>query len=126
QKTDVLKVLAALGVETEGDRKIIEVLNKIDLLDADVRAGLATRTGTNSAGPVAISALTGEGLNALLTRISDALGAGETLFDISIDTTDGAGLAWVYEHGRVLQRHEKGRNIRLEVAADPGDADRFL
>ncbi len=126
QKADVLKVLAALGVETEGDRKIIEVLNKIDLLDADVRAGLATRTGTNSAGPVAISALTGEGLNALLTRISDALGAGETLFDISIDTTDGAGLAWVYEHGRVLQRHEKGCNIRLEVAADPGDADRFL
>lgn len=126
QKADVLKVLAALGVETEGDRKIIEVLNKIDLLDADVRAGLVTRTGTNGAGPVAISALTGEGLNALLTRISDALGAGETLFDISIDTTDGAGLAWVYEHGRVLQRHEKGRNIRLEVAADPGDADRFL
>ncbi|MEP6829595.1 MAG: GTPase HflX, partial [Rhizomicrobium sp.] len=38
QKADVLKVLAALGVPE--DRAMIEVLNKIDLLPAEVRAGL--------------------------------------------------------------------------------------
>ena len=63
QKADVLKVLAELGVPE--DRPMIEVLNKIDLLPDEARAGLldGNRRGK---GAVAVSALTGEGLDALL------------------------------------------------------------
>ena len=38
QKADVLKVLAELGVEPGRDRPFIEILNKIDLLEPEIRA----------------------------------------------------------------------------------------
>jgi len=57
QKADVLKVLAELGIETEGERPMIEVLNKIDLLEPAARKGLVARNV--KLGPIAISALTG-------------------------------------------------------------------
>ena len=37
QKKDVLKVLNELGVDEDGERPVVEVLNKIDLLEPDVR-----------------------------------------------------------------------------------------
>src|SRR2546421_11475669 len=54
QKADVLNVLAELGIQSDGERPILEVLNKIDLLPPAIRAGFLSR-GRRS-GPVAISA----------------------------------------------------------------------
>jgi len=124
QKADVLEVLSELGIDPEGERAIVEILNKIDLLDSGARKGLLARNV--SIGPVAISALTGEGLPALLARFESVLGAGEAIFDLRLDPSDGAGLAWAYEHGRVLERAERADSIRLTLAADPQSVDRFL
>ncbi len=123
QKADVLKVLAELGIDAEGERPIVEILNKIDLLEPAIRKSLLARNGAN--GPIAISALTGEGLEALLSRFESVLGAGETVFDLRLDPSDGAGLAWAYEHARVLTRKEGARGTRLTIAVDPQSVDRF-
>ncbi len=64
QKTQVEKVLGELEVL---DKPRIEVLNKIDLLDEGEREGLESR------GEVAVSARTGEGMDALLKAIDTAL-----------------------------------------------------
>ena len=40
QKSDVLKVLAELGIDPDGDRPILELLNKIDLVEPSVRKGM--------------------------------------------------------------------------------------
>jgi GTP-binding protein HflX len=123
QKSDVLKVLSELGIDPEGERAIVEILNKIDLLEPSVRKALLARN--SNIGPIAISALTGEGVPALLTRFEDVLGAGEAILDLRLDPSDGAGLAWAYEHGRVLSRRDTASALRLAIAVDPQSVDRF-
>jgi len=124
QKADVMTVLAELGIDADGGRPILEVLNKIDLLDTDERESLLARG--KRGGTVAISALTGEGLPELLERIGQALSASETLYRLRLDPADGAGLAWAYKHGRVTARRDRADGLWLTVSVDPADIDRFL
>ncbi len=64
QKAQVEKVLAELEVK----KPVIQVLNKVDLLDAGERAVLCAGSGR-----VAVSGLTGSGLEELLLAIDAAL-----------------------------------------------------
>jgi len=124
QKADVLKVLAELGIEPDGERPMFEALNKIDLLDASARKGLLSHN--TKVGPIAISALTGQGLDALVGRIDGLLSESSTTLVVDLDHSDGAGLAWAYAHGRVASRRERAQGLRLHVSVDPQDIDRFL
>jgi len=124
QKADVLKVLAELGIETEGERPMIELLNKIDLLDPAARKGVLAQN--TKLGPIAISALTGEGVPAFLARVEAALGQSETVFQLKLDPADGAGMAWAYAHGRVSERRDRADGLLLTVSVDPQSIDRFL
>ena len=45
--------------------------------------------------------------------------------EVSLPTTDGAGLAWLYAHGEVLARHDAEDAIRLTVRISPADRARF-
>jgi len=126
QKADVLAVLAELGIDTEGERRIVEVLNKIDLLEAGAREGLLARNAAEGQGAVATSAVTGAGLDALLGRIARVLGRSQDVFSVMLDVSDGAGLAWAYAHGRVVERNDRDEGIVLRVAIDPQDVDGFL
>jgi GTP-binding protein HflX len=85
QKVQVERVLGELEVL---DKPRIEVLNKIDRLTSEQRDGLAGR------GIVAVSAQTGEGIDALLAAIDEALTA-DPLVDAEfvIPQADGATLA---------------------------------
>jgi GTP-binding protein HflX len=123
QKADVEAVLAELGIETEGERPMLEVLNKIDLLDPAARKGLLARN--TPFGPVAISALTGDGIPDFLARVEAALGAGETVLKIKLDPSDGEGMAWAYAHGRVNARQDRAGSLTLTVSVDPQSIDRF-
>ena len=124
QKSDVLKVLSELGVDPEGGRTFVEVLNKIDLLEPDIAASL--RRGANRRdAPIAVSALTGEGLDTLRVRFETVLTGANIAFRLRLAPSDGADLAWVYRHGRVLERQDKAEEIALLVSADPQEAERF-
>jgi GTP-binding protein HflX len=122
QKDDVLKVLAALGVPE--DRTMIEVLNKIDLLPAEVRAGLLSGN-VQGKRAVAVSALTGEGLETLLARFEAEVSRGNIDLDLSLDASDGAGLAWAYRHAEVLARRERAGRIALSLRTSPQNLARF-
>ena len=126
QKKDVLKVLAELGVEAGSDRPFIEVLNKIDLLDPAQRDGLHESNRPRGAGPIAISAVTGEGIDDLLTRIAASFARTQVTLELRLDPADGAGLAWAHEHGHVLVRNGGANALRLTVAVDRHNLDRFL
>jgi GTP-binding protein HflX len=126
QKADVLKVLAELGVEPGRDWAFVEILNKIDLLEPDVRAGLQARAGARRDAPVAVSALTGEGLDALLARFESVLTGDNIVLRLELAPSDGEGLAWVYRHARVLAREDNaGSAIVLRLSANPQDAERL-
>lgn len=125
QKKDVLKVLSDLGVDEE-ERPVVEVLNKIDLLPPETRTGLLARNLARPDGPIAVSALSGEGLDALKVMLERFLGSSEQVFRLKLDPADGAGLAWAYAHGRVLERKDRASGPELRVAIDPQNIDRFL
>jgi len=128
QKADVLKVLHELDVH-EDERSMVEVLNKIDLLEPDVRAAQIARNLAKgrmlTAKEVAVSALTGAGLDSLLEIIDRLLGNEERTMRLTLGVADGAGLAWAYNNGRVLERRETDRAIYLVIAGDPEIIDRF-
>ena len=128
QKNDVLKVLRELGVE-EDQRAIIEVLNKIDLVEPDVRTSMLAR---NRAGPgkgenetVAVSALSGDGAVDLLRVLDRRLGQAEAMFRLKFDPSDGAGIAWAYQNGRVIERRQTDKAVYLVITGDAKMAERF-
>jgi GTPase len=121
QSEDVAAILAELGVATKTGR-LIEIWNKLDKLDDDHRKALReARNGDAEGEPIAISALTGEGLDGLLDAIEARLAQGRALVDLDLDGADGQGLHWLYENTEVMARRpdENGRiHLRLRVAPD--------
>jgi GTP-binding protein HflX len=58
---------------------------------------------------------------AIDARITDRM----ELAQYEIAPEDGARLAWLYEHGQVLDRHDEERAIHLTVRLLPADRARF-
>ncbi len=121
QAKDVEAILSELGVAGAAD-KLIEVWNKLDKLDADHRAALAAGQGEGS--PSAVSALTGEGIDALLHAIETRLARGRSLIELDLESADGQGLHWLYEHTEVMARRDDedgGVRVTVRVPADAVD-----
>jgi GTPase len=124
QREDVLAVLEGLAhgpaaaLDEDWPNRMIEVLNKVDLLDEDRRAALP-------AAAIAVSAMTGEGVAHLLAGIDARLAHSMVLRDVSLDPADGEALAWLYAHGEVLDRQDADAAITLSVRLTPENASRF-
>jgi GTPase len=125
QKADVLKVLSGLGVDTEGERAFIEVLNKIDKVEPEVRDGMLA-SNERPKGPVAVSAVTSQGLPDLLRRFEAELTHANIRYRLTLAPEDGEGLAWVYRHAQVLDRADRAKGVELTLAIDPRDVERFV
>ncbi|GAA0278790.1 GTPase HflX [Alteraurantiacibacter aestuarii] len=111
QKSQVLHVLAELDV-IDGDNgesamPIIEVWNKWDMLDADRQAELGALADSDP-DIVAISAITGFGVDKLLDRLGAMLTKGSRLQTFTIPASDGARIAWLYAHGEVTADRDGG------------------
>lgn len=108
---DQMQAVESLLSELElTGRPTVVALNKVDRLDAGAaRALLARFEG------VAISARTGEGMEALLTRIDLALRPRVARLTLRIPYAEGPTLAACYERGRVISRRDEAEGIRLEV-----------
>jgi GTPase len=121
QKADVLKVLEELGVEA--DRPLLEVLNKIDLLEPEQQQGLLSHNGRRPA--IAVSALTGAGMSDLLTGFETAVTRDNITLTLKLDAADGGALAFAYRHAQVLERRDRGAKISLSLRIHPDDLGRF-
>jgi len=121
QMHDVESVLAALGIES-GDPRIVEVWNKIDSLDQHGRAALVNRAErqTGKARAVAVSALTGEGMEQLFEAIETRLTQARPVLRLMLDGADGAGLSWLHRNTEVLDRVTQADGaLALTVRVDP-------
>ncbi len=127
QSHDVEDVLRQLGIEAGEGRRIIEVWNKIDRIDAagrDRLANLAERQPAEQR-PVLVSALSGEGLDHLTAEIEARLAAGRITLDLVLDPADGAGLSWLHRHTEVMARELRADGqMGVTVRADPANAER--
>jgi GTP-binding protein HflX len=114
QKAQVEKVLAELGAL---GKPRIEVLNKIDLLEESHRAALLSRTESENEGTVALSARTGEGMDALRAAIDRALFSDPVIeAELLVPQSEGAALAAIDAGMVVHQRRYEGEKVRLNVS----------
>jgi len=124
QRADVLSVLAELGLGERLENGLIEVMNKIDLLDPAARASLANQALRNDE-RVEVSAATGEGCAALMQRIDRRLDRADRLVRLEVPLADGQTLAWIYRHGEVLGRHDDEHAAHLAVRLSEADLGRL-
>lgn len=124
QRQDVERVLEDLGLGERIETSMLQVLNKIDLLDREKRRHLRARSGHGSS-QIPCSAITGEGIPDLLTAMDRALSANLRPVDLTVDLADGAGLAWLYDHGQVLERRDDERVAHVRVRLAAADLTRF-
>lgn len=109
QADDVSAVLRMLDMDPDDSQRFIEVWNKIDCLNEGQREHLFMKKEDRSIIP--ISAVTGEGTDALLRDIESRLTSKQTIYTIVLNPTDGAGLAWLHEHCRIIERNESNDGI---------------
>lgn len=124
QRQDVEVVLEDLGLRERFESGMTEVLNKIDLLDEESRAVLDARVARGE-NQILCSAVTGEGVPALLEEIERRLTASYRTVNLSVALSDGAAIAWLYERGQVIARRDDERSAHLRVNLDPADLARF-
>ncbi|MCC5997338.1 MAG: GTPase HflX [Oceanicaulis sp.] len=130
RKADVLSVLEALGCGSEAGQSMIEAWNKADRLDEDTREDLTWRTRlTRQDAPpaVLVSSITGEGVEALLSLVDQALGEDDFILRIKAGPDDGAALAWIHENGEILdERTDPDTGLtHAVVRLGQADAGRF-
>jgi GTP-binding protein HflX len=126
QKADVETVLRSLGLAEVIDAGgMIEALNKKDLLPEEEQEPVANRAARAHEQSLLLSAITGEGCDQLVAAIDARLAAGREIIDIDLAAEDGAGLAWLYRHGEVLERSDQEGILHLRVRLSPADAARF-
>ena len=123
QKSQVEKVLGELDSLA---KPRIEVLNKIDLLSEHERAGLVERTGlleraektqAGAAIEVAVSAHTGEGIEALLAALDRALQSDPVVeAELHVPQQEGGVLAAIDAGMVVHSREYEGNLVRLKVS----------
>jgi GTP-binding protein HflX len=124
QSADVEAVLTDLGVLGEGASPMIEVWNKIDRLDAEALA-FHHQEALRRENVVFASALTGAGLSEIEELCARHLTTSHRLRTIILGTSDGARLAWVHAHGRVLDQQVNDDQVTLSVRMSDEDFGRF-
>lgn len=123
QKEDVIKVLADLGIDYSTDPRLIEVMNKIDIVEAK---GLPIHRDDNLRGrQIAVSATHNKGLNQLLTCIQQVLNQHRKSVKIKLPVTAGKAIAWLHAHVAVILREEKGEQVIMTVAMDKSELEKF-
>jgi GTP-binding protein HflX len=122
QARDVEAVLTDLGIDTLAvDGSILEVWNKVDLLSPVTREEAMSAARWTERPPVLVSAVTGEGIEALLAAIDTRLGRGDAILELIVPAHEGRLLNWLYEEAEVQEREalESGEvRVRVRIAAE--------
>lgn len=105
QAEDVERILADLGVDAGDAKRVIEVWNKIDRLDEGNRNRLlADGADASKAPPVAVSAVTGEGIDALKAIIETRMAGELEDLTVTIEPAQFGLVDWLYRNGDVVSR----------------------
>jgi GTPase len=108
QAEDVHAIMTSLGIERGDTKRIIEVWNKIDLLD-DAGREAAQRLSAATTGnehPIPVSAITGEGVGALLKEIEDRIAGKLTKVRITLQHNQMRLMDWIYQHSSNVKRKD--------------------
>ncbi len=106
QSADVLRILNDLGIdEAEGERRILEVWNKIDRLEPEAHNAMVQKS-SGMKNVIAVSAISGEGVDRLMDEISRRLSGVMTETTVTLPVDKLALLPWLYDHAVVDSRDD--------------------
>lgn len=128
QARDVEAVLKDLGIDTQAaEAPILEVWNKVDLLTPVAREEAVSAARWVERAPVLVSAVTGEGVDALLTELDRRLGLSDTIVEIIVPVEGGRLMNWLYEEAEVIARESlPNGEVRAQVRVPAEKKERLL
>ncbi len=124
QAENVRAILGELGVGDQAQARMIEVWNKVDALDP-VRAETLEQIAARDPRVAVISALTGQGVPALLDAIADDLAepvADETLH---LRFDQGRERAWLFDRKLVRSEHATDEGYDVDVRWTDRDRSQY-
>lgn len=122
QSADVADILAALGVKP--DTPQLEVWNKLDLVDPVSRDALTVQSQTRP-NVFPISALTGEGLDALTDAISQAFDLTKTETTLTLTFAEGRKQAWLHAESVITEEVQTESGWQINVTWTDRQAQRY-
>ncbi len=133
QKQQVLAILSDLGVIDSEDGTseipIVEAWNKWDLVEGERAVELEPLLAAD-ADRIATSALTGAGVDDLLTRIDALLTSDAEIYDFMVPSGDGQRISWLHAHGEVLSEadavEQAGPELAMRVRLSRKEYGRYL
>lgn len=119
QAQDVRDILLDLKVDPNDTERVIEVWNKVDLLETDDPRRVAGEDYGQLEIPV--SAHSGEGVPELVAFIEKRISEKRSIHLLHLPMSELANLYWFYEHTEVLKRveNETDGSVELSVRVDP-------
>ncbi|UWU30209.1 GTPase HflX [Rhizobium sp. WSM1274] len=123
QSSDVMRILNDLGIdEAEAEKRLIEVWNKIDRLEPEVHDAMVQKSASAS-NVVAVSAVSGEGVDTLMEEISRRLSGVMTVATIRLPVDKLTLLPWLYDHAIVDGREDnEDGSITLDLRLSETEA----
>ena len=112
QAQDVRDILASLGVPAE--TRTFEVWNKLDLLPTEAAEAVRARAERDE-NVLAISAISGEGLDALQKVIAEALQGAVREAELTLSFADGKKRAWLFAQEVVEDERQTDEGFDLTV-----------
>lgn len=122
--TDVETILDGLGVTPESV-PILQLWNKWDVVSLDDRDMIKTRVaGMKNA--YITSAHDGQGINAVLNAVSDALRRNNKRYTVHIDVSAGNEIAWFQAKSKVISQDYNENRATLTVDMPPQTPQKFF
>ncbi len=123
QASDVMTVLARLEKESGLPLPpMIEVWNKIDAMPPERAKAIASLAAHETETPaVAVSALTGEGIGALIELVEKSLLHGQQEIELTLLPASGRARAWLHQNGDVVEETaepEGGSHLVVRLSAE--------
>jgi len=112
QASDVREIMTTLGVSKE--TPTFEIWNKIDLLPAENADAMRARAERDE-DVLAISAITGEGLEPLQAYVAEALQGAVREADISLGFAEGKKRAWLFAQDIVVKEAQTDEGFDITV-----------
>jgi GTP-binding protein HflX len=112
QARDVREILTSLGVGK--DTRTFEIWNKVDLLADDAADAVRARAARDP-DVLAISAISGEGLDGLQSVLAEALQGAVREADLSLGFADGKKRAWLFAQDIVQHEGQTDEGFDLTV-----------
>ena len=125
QSNDVYSVLSQLGIEEDGRKNVIEVWNKIDLLEPEALATMQ-EVKSDKTHPLLVSAVSGFGTDDLLEKVESIIADSDSVIDITLPVDKLGRLPWIYKNAHIIERRDletgaifmklrAGRDVRSEL-----------